>query len=101
MAIFDCRLVGCQTIWRSTLSLRYRTASGSDRPGYAVVPTACVRYHAKPRAVGDDCVPGPVATASRFCNEGVMSKPGTRIDSRSRKGLVFEQRDEGLNHGYL
>src|SRR2546425_6630368 len=30
--IFDCRFVGCQSVWRSTLSLRYRTASGSDRP---------------------------------------------------------------------
>src|SRR5256714_237252 len=43
-------------------SSSYRTASDSDRPGYAVVPTAGVRAVLR-LSSRDDCVPRPVAIA--------------------------------------
>src|SRR5437870_7318887 len=43
--------------------IRYRTAGGSDRPGYAVVPTA-QSQHGTRTSSRDDCVPRPVATAA-------------------------------------
>ena len=50
------------------LGVRYRTASGSDRPGYAVVSTALglAWRHTSSR---DDCVPKAGRYRSRFCND--------------------------------
>ena len=46
---------------------RVRTASGSDRPGYAVVPTACACVRAEAKQSGRLRTQDPVATGSCDC----------------------------------
>src|SRR6266571_4126388 len=69
---------------------RYRTASGSDRPGYAGVPPACVSCAHPILGRRDACVPnGPGATArGSVTNVSQITRAFDALKREGRKGFI-------------
>ena len=68
---------------------RVRTGSGSDRPGYAVVPTACACVRAEAKQSGTTAYPGRSPTARGSDTE-------TRIVFHNIGGSLLQSRSERM-----